>query len=198
MEDRTLLSTLTVTNNNDSGSGSLRAAIAAAASGDTIKFASSLKGQTITLTTGELDITTSLTIDGPGWGLLTVSGDGASRVFEIAAGLNVTISGLTITDGYALDQGGGILNDGSNLTLSGDTLSQNVAFESATTSGAGGGLYSLGGTLNITGCQITGNQALGAGRPVGGRGRVWRGHLHRGRQCHDQQHDDQRQPGPGR
>ena len=81
-----------------------------------------------------------MTIDGPGSGLLTVSGNGASRVFEIAAGLNVTISGLTITDGYALDQGGGILNDGSNLTLSGDDLSQNVAFESATSSGAGGAL----------------------------------------------------------
>ena len=37
MEDRTLLSTLTVTNNHDSGSGSLRAAIGAAASGDTIR-----------------------------------------------------------------------------------------------------------------------------------------------------------------
>jgi hypothetical protein len=65
MEDRTLLSTLTVMNNHDSGPGSLRATIAAAASGDTIKFASSLKGQTIALTTGELDITTSLDIDGP-------------------------------------------------------------------------------------------------------------------------------------
>ena len=51
----------------------------------------------------------------------------------------MTISGLTITGGFALDQGGGILNDGNNLTLSGDSLSQNVAFESATTSGAGGG-----------------------------------------------------------
>ncbi len=69
MEDRSLLSTLTVTNNKDSGSGSLRALIAAASSGDTIKFASSLNGQTIKLTTGELDITTSLNIDGPGSGL---------------------------------------------------------------------------------------------------------------------------------
>ena len=69
-----MLSTVTVMNNHDSGPGSLRAAIAAAASGDTIQFANSLKGQTITLTTGELDITTSLNIDGPGAGLLTVSG----------------------------------------------------------------------------------------------------------------------------
>ncbi len=66
MENRTLLSTLTVMNNHDSGAGSLRADIAAATSGDTIAFADGLRGQTITLTTGELDITTSLNIDGPG------------------------------------------------------------------------------------------------------------------------------------
>ena len=75
---------------------------------------------------------------------MTVSGGGASRVFETAAGLNVTIKGLTITNGSAPDQGGGILNDGSNLTLSADDLTQNVAFESLTTAGVGGGLQSLG------------------------------------------------------
>jgi hypothetical protein len=110
MEDRTLLSVLTVMNNNDSGSGSLRATIAAAQSGDTIDFSSKLKGETITLTSGELLITDSVTIDGLGANQLAVSGNNASRVFEVATGLNVTISGLTITQGYALEQGGGILN----------------------------------------------------------------------------------------
>ena len=46
MEDRTLLSPLLVTNNNDSGTGSLRAEIASATNGDTIKFANSLKHRT--------------------------------------------------------------------------------------------------------------------------------------------------------
>jgi hypothetical protein len=162
MEDRALLSgTLTVTNSHDSGPGSLRAAIAAAPDGDTIKFAGSLRGQTIALTSGELLITTSIDIDGLGSGLVAVSGGGAGRVFEVDAGLDVTISGLTITDGFAPDEGGGILNDGSNLTLSGDALTRNVASESASSSGAGGALYSLGGTVNISGCQIDDNQALG-------------------------------------
>ena len=66
LEDRTVLSTLTVTNALDSGAGSLRAAIKAASSGDTIVFASSLNGQTITLTSGELAISKSLDIEGPG------------------------------------------------------------------------------------------------------------------------------------
>ena len=39
----------TVTNTNDSGAGSLRAVIAASASGDTIDFAPALNGQTIIL-----------------------------------------------------------------------------------------------------------------------------------------------------
>src|SRR5262249_18377948 len=65
MEDRTLLSTLMVTNNHDSGPGSLRAEIAAASSGDTIKFAPQLDGQTITLTSGELAIDQNLNIKGP-------------------------------------------------------------------------------------------------------------------------------------
>ena len=102
-----------------------------------------------------------MTINGPGANELSVSGQNASRVFEIASGLNVTISGLTVVHGHAPDQGGGILNDGSNLTLSGDDLAQNVAFESATTIALGGALQSLGGTLTLSGCQITANQALG-------------------------------------
>ncbi len=162
MEDRLLLSTLTVMNNNDGGSGSLRAAILAAQNGDTINFVKSLKGQTITLTTGELDITASVTINGLGSGSLTVSGGNAYRVFEIAAGLNVNISDLTISQGYGPDTGGGILNDGANLTLSGVNLTQNVVYEDTSDGARGGGLYSLSGSLNITSSQITENQALGA------------------------------------
>ena len=68
LEDRTVLSTLTVLNALDSGAGSLRDTIKAASSGDTILFDSSLSGQTITLTSGELAITKSLDIEGPGAG----------------------------------------------------------------------------------------------------------------------------------
>ena len=58
LEERTLLSTLTVVNTADSGPGSLRATIAGAAAGDTIVFNHALAGQTITLTSGELTIAT--------------------------------------------------------------------------------------------------------------------------------------------
>src|SRR5437868_4550965 len=60
-----------VTNTDDSGPGSLRAAISSAQSGDQIVF-SLPANSTITLTSGELLIDKSLTINGPGANLLTV------------------------------------------------------------------------------------------------------------------------------
>ena len=66
--------------------------------GDTIVFAPSLNGQTITLTSDELAIKKSLDIEGPGAGLLAISGNDASRVFDISQkeAVTVTIAGLTI------------------------------------------------------------------------------------------------------
>src|SRR5207237_9801889 len=102
LEDRTVPSTLIVTSPADSGTGSLRAEIAAAQSGDTIDFAPSLAGQTITLTSGELAINTSLNIEGLGADELTISGNNASRVFDISGSTtNVEIADLTIADGLA-------------------------------------------------------------------------------------------------
>ena len=150
LEDRTVLSTLTVVNNLDHGAGSLRAVLASANNGDTIRFAKSVHN--IGLTSGELTIGKSVDIEGPGTGQLSISGTNSGRVFETAVGTNVTLSDLTITQGRAADQGGGVLNDGGNLTLSGDNLTGNVAYQSAAASADGGALDSLGGTLIITDC----------------------------------------------
>jgi hypothetical protein len=162
-EERTLPSVFTVMNLNDSGPGSLRAAIASANANpgpDAIVFSGGLHG-TITLTSGELLITDSVSIAGPGSGRLTVSGNNASRVFDMAPALSVAINDLTIARGHALDQAGGILNQGSDLRLARDVLSNNVVVESATDGARGGGIYSAAGTLNLVNCQVTGNQALG-------------------------------------
>ena len=135
LERRDVPSTLTVTNNLDSGAGSLRAEIAAAKSNDTIVFAPALAGKTITLTSGELDITKNLTIQGPGAGKLSISGGDAWRVFEVdGAKTTVTLSGLTITHGRSYSggggdfnstAGGGILNYQAKLTVSDCTVSYN-------------------------------------------------------------------------
>ena len=106
---------IVVTNTNDSGPGSLRDALAVANDGDTID-ATGVSG-TILLTSGELQITDNVTINGPGAENLAVDGNATDRVFENFAS-NVTISGFTITNGRATDGngGGGILNHGG-LTL---------------------------------------------------------------------------------
>ncbi len=91
LEDRRLLSTFTVTNTADSGTGSLRWAVGQANSAggaDTIDFDSTVFNtpRTITLTSGPLvlDITSGTeTISGPGAGLLSISGNHTSRVFYI-------------------------------------------------------------------------------------------------------------------
>src|SRR5690349_5999653 len=76
--------TITVTNRNDNGTGSLRQALADAVDGDTINFNSSLNGQTITLTSGELLVDKGVTINGPGANMLAVDANHTSRVFYIA------------------------------------------------------------------------------------------------------------------
>ena len=120
-----LATTITVTNTNDSGPGSLRQAILNASSGDTINFAPSVT--TVTLTSGELVIDKNLTITGPGANRLTVQVDISvisARVFNITSStVTVSISGITISNGFAEDGpgGGGILSAGA-LTLTECTI----------------------------------------------------------------------------
>jgi hypothetical protein len=164
LEDRVVPNAYKVLNLNDSGTGSLRAAVAAANANpgsDVIVFAAGLHG-TIALTTGELLISDSVRINGPGANQILVSGNSAGRVFELEAALSVTITGLTITQGLVADGGGGIRNDGSDLNLVADDLTLNVATEGTDYAAAGGALLNLGCTLTVANCQFTGNQALGA------------------------------------
>src|SRR5438128_6442145 len=166
LEDRTVLSTLTVLNNHDSGAGSLRAAIAGAHSGDTIVFDPGLNGQTIALTSDELAIKKILDIEGPGADKLAVSGNDTFRVFDIVnQGLTVTIAGLTITHGRRVTGvtnvfdgdhgGGGIFNASSTLIVANDVLSYNVAAPNG-----GGIVNSPGGVLTAINSIFIGNQAI--------------------------------------
>src|SRR5262245_233162 len=102
LEDRTLPSTFTVLNLNDSGAGSLRRAVLLAnlnPGADTINFAPGLTG-TIPLTSGQLSIVGSLNVIGPGTDKITVSGSNTSRAFFVAFS-NVAMSGLSIANGKA-------------------------------------------------------------------------------------------------
>ncbi len=174
LDERVVLSTFSVLNLDDSGTGSLRAAITAANTNpgsDIVSFAPGLRG-TIGLTSGQLSITDSLMIDGPGAGRLAVSGSDMSRVFQIGSGAVVSIDDLTVTHGRAVGPGGGILNAGT-LTLSRAIVSSNQAIglpgASVVVDAFGGGIFNSG-TLTVGHTTFVHNRAIGGDGTLAGTG----------------------------
>ncbi len=152
--------TFTVMNTNASGSGSLAAAVASAATDDqanTINFEQSAFSMPHTITLGGNalvlnDTGGTQTITGPAAGV-TISGGGLSPVFGVKRGVTATISGLTITGGSTSGFGGGVeIGATADLTMTNCTISGNSAGVS------GGGLENLG-TLSLNDCTISGNSA---------------------------------------
>ncbi len=156
--------TYTVTNTNASGPGSLRQAILNANSNpghDTITFGPGISG-TIVLTASLPAINDDLTIIGLGAEQLTVSGAGAYRIFYINSGAAVTITRITVRDGYATDghapnntEGGGIWSAGT-LHLDSARIVNNTASEGF---GMGGGVYISEGSATLSGTQVFNNAA---------------------------------------
>jgi hypothetical protein len=148
-----------VNNNNDSGPDSLRGVLANVCAGSTITFAPNVRGA-INLTSGELLLNKTVTINGPGANLLSVqrsAGAGNFRIFNITSASGVaSISGLTIANGNSAgSNGGGIYNEGATLTVGNCTLSGNSTNNSA----GGGGLFNNVGTLTVSNSAISGNSA---------------------------------------
>src|SRR3954447_2620592 len=143
-----------VTNTADSGPGSLRAAIAGAADGETID----VPAGTYTLTGGELLVDKSLTLAGVGARTTIVDAAGNSRAINIDSG-TVHISRLTVTGGKA-DQGGGIFNNGT-LFLDRAEVSGNVAIGDPTFGGQGGGIFNNGSAMTVTNASVSRNVADG-------------------------------------
>ncbi|MEG4326439.1 DUF4347 domain-containing protein, partial [Microcoleus sp. herbarium5] len=158
------LATIVVSNNSDSGPGSLRAAIASAVAGDTITFAPGLASQTITLTSGQLDIPAgkNITIDGAAAAGLTISGNNASRAFfvnaNVATATNFVVKNLIITNGKTTDRGGAIgTTDEVNLTV------ENVQFNNNVADKGGGAIFgNFNNTLTVTNSKFNGNVATAA------------------------------------
>lgn len=199
--------TFTVTKTIDTNDGacdadcSLREAVVAAnatAGADIVTLAS---GSTYTLSiagagenasaTGDLDVTdaTGLTINTSGAGTATIDANDIDRILDVRPGASLTMNNITITDGSATTNGGGLLVEGTatitgggftdNLSAGGSdggaiyvtigTLSINGStFSNNTASDDGGAIYLLGGTTTITGATFTGN----TGTDIGGAIRI--------------------------
>jgi beta-glucanase (GH16 family) len=159
---------LTVTSAADAGAGTLRDALARIGPDGVIDFDPALAGQTITLTSGQLVVPRNLTIDGSAAADLTISGNDASRVFEVVGGVDATITDVVVRDGAAAPRGGGILNYGT-LTLERVIVTDNaeVGPEPANFEFGGGGIYNGdGATLNLIDSEVSDNTATN--QPGGG------------------------------
>jgi uncharacterized repeat protein (TIGR03803 family) len=169
---------LVVANLNDSGPGSFRDAITCAntAPGSTITFQSGLSG-TISLEGGLPDISSAMTIYGPGASVIDVDGGGQCCPLTVSSP-GVTISGLTVSGGspgidvsggltlnycnvnnntcqlfVIYGSGGGLANTGS-VVMAGCNISGDSIF-----SGSGGGIDNEG-TLTATDCDMVGDSAF--------------------------------------
>jgi len=154
----------------------IQLAVNAASPGDTIIVAAGTYTENVT-------IGISVTVNGAGSGLTFVDGNSAGSVFTIGAGTTaVTLTNMTIRDGYA-NSGGGI-NCRGKLTLTNVIIINNTAvyngggvyeltlgplltFNSSTvsnnTAGLGGGIYDDSSPFSMVNSTVGGNQALTGG-----------------------------------
>ncbi len=165
LEQRRLLATFTVTNLDDAGSGSLRDAIVQANSepgADEIVFEGNATSGSILLSTGELEITDTLTITGSGPELLTIDAQDSSRIFNFTASTgNFSIAGLAITRGRSTDDaefiggGGGIrfVSDG-DIVITNSTITNNAVWGNFAD---GGGVFSPHGNVTLVDSSVCNN-----------------------------------------
>jgi hypothetical protein len=173
--------TITVSNLNDEGPGSLRAAIGEANQGlgsDDIVFASGLTGAIEVGSTSNYGLYPETPMNIQGAGQITLRGGPNVDYFVFTGtgygsspGVPIAISGVTITGGHATndhyaDRGGGIFNRDAALTLSNAVISDNYALDD------GGGIYSYSasGSVTVVNSTISGNRAgaTGDGNAYGG------------------------------
>jgi hypothetical protein len=152
LESRIAPATFIVTNLSESGPGSLREAIALAndrTGADVVIFKSGLTGQ-IDLTTGEMLISDTLTIRGPGPDKLAIDGQGVSRIFNVQnadADSRLSVSGLTFQSGDAsLNAPGGAILSLESLEVRNCVFTGNDA---AREGGAIAVLQALGDPINV-------------------------------------------------
>jgi hypothetical protein len=124
-----------------------------------IQFAPNLTGTITTLLQlGGMNVLRPMTIKGPSPRLLTISGSGQGRIFNVTSS-GVTISGMKIANGHFSGNGGAIINSG-DLTLQNCMLSTNQVV-----GGNGGGIYSTG-AMTLNGCTVVGNNGASLGGGV--------------------------------
>jgi predicted outer membrane repeat protein len=175
LEERVTPATYTVTNFGNSGTGTLRAAIDLAngtTANDTIVFDIGSSARTINLTSTLPSIEArgtagKLEIVKQGSAILTLNGNSGGsnrdfRIFNIAAGGDFTLSGVTISGAQTSGSGAAIYNRGGIVSISDCVLTNNIAGEwgGAIRNGAS---ENDGSELTLQRCTISNNTAADGG-----------------------------------
>jgi len=169
--------TVAVTNCNNSGPGSLRAKVAAASSGDTVDLGN-VGCQKITLTSGAIDVhQADLTIRGPGFRKMSVSGNSQCSVFrQYNSGGTLRLRGMTIEHGVresSLTSQGGCVYSSGNVNLYDVDVRHCRAIGSGTEPWTqGGGVFALG-NVNVAYSGIYSNVVDGGTSGGGYGGGIW-------------------------
>lgn len=173
---------IAVTNCNDSGAGSLRNAVASAASGDTITMAA-LTCRLINLTSGAVAIAQhDLSIVGGPPGLMKVDAGHRSSVFRHSGSGRLRIKRMNIANGfYSSSTGayGGCLYSAGRVELFNSNVHGCRVAGTEAAYGAGGGIYAVG-AVRVVYSWVTGNTATwgsGGGIATGARLTMNHGHI---------------------
>ncbi len=176
-QTNTTATTWTITKVEDTNDGlcdadcSLREAVAAATSGDTIVFSPLFNSpQTITLLLGQITIDKNLTITGTGSNLIAISANMSGRIFNMTGSISVMMSGMNLRDGRVganLEDGRGgailfIIESGNGtLGLSNMEFTNNAAYYAPDHYGLGAGVYCYGCTITATNLHLHDNVGPG-------------------------------------
>jgi hypothetical protein len=172
--------TLTVTNNADSGPGSLRGAVAAAVPGDSVEFTPAVEGQTITLAS-PIALDKNLTIRGGTAGAPGPTLTGRTTLLTVPAGTTVTVTGVRVAEAdvpdapAAVGNAGGsagrnVVENAGTLTIADAVLEGNTAADGGQSgsggAGGGGSVVASTGTLSIDRSTLSGNTGGNGGNAV--------------------------------
>jgi len=153
-----------VTNCNDAGTGSLRAAISGAVEGDFIDM-SHLSCSVISLTTGSLHVLkNNLTIAGPGRDKLTITGanDGVNNVLSHYGSGTLELDSVKVSSGHLYMTssgkyfGGGCLGSLGSLRLNFDEFNACAVTAGDHAYGRGGAIFAAG-NIHVIESVVTGN-----------------------------------------
>jgi gliding motility-associated-like protein len=146
--------TITVTNTNDSGLGSLRQATIDAGISDIIIFAPALANSTVVLSS-EITISQSITIDG-GVNNITIDGNSSVRFFNASGTGDFNLLNLKMVNGNSGGDGGGLYSNGLTLNV------ENCELRGCS-GGDGGAVKVFGGSHSFKNVQFVGNSTTGFG-----------------------------------